>query len=36
MKAADYPDCTTNEGGVTDMTRDVALEGDLTDEQRHA
>ena len=34
MKAADYPDCTTKEGEVTEMTRDVNLEGDLTDEQR--
>ncbi len=34
MKAADCPDCTTKEGEITEMTRDVTLEGDLTAEQR--
>jgi putative redox protein len=34
MKAADCPDCVTKEGEITEMTRDVTLEGDLTDEQR--
>lgn len=34
LKAADCPDCVTKEGEVTEMTRDVSLEGDLTDEQR--
>lgn len=34
MKAADCPDCVTKEGEVTEMTRDVTLEGDLTPEQR--
>ncbi|MDX2144575.1 MAG: OsmC family protein [Rhodospirillaceae bacterium] len=34
MKAADCPDCTTKEGEVTEMTRDVTLEGNLSDEQR--
>lgn len=34
MKAADCPDCVTKEGEVTEMTRDITLEGDLTDEQR--
>jgi putative redox protein len=34
MKAADCPDCVTKDGEITEMTRDVTLEGDLTDEQR--
>jgi putative redox protein len=34
IKAADCPDCVTKEGEVTEMTRDVSLEGDLSDEQR--
>ena len=34
MKAAECSDCVTKEGEITEMTRDVTLEGDLTDEQR--
>ncbi len=34
VKAADCPDCTTKEGEVTEMMRDISLEGDLTDEQK--
>lgn len=34
IKAADCTDCVTKEGEVTEMMRDVSLEGDLTDEQK--
>jgi putative redox protein len=34
IKAADCPDCTTKEGDVTEMMRDISFEGDLTDEQK--
>ncbi len=34
MKAADCSDCVTKEGEITEMTRDVTLEGDLTPAQR--
>ncbi|MBL8642448.1 MAG: OsmC family protein [Rhodospirillaceae bacterium] len=34
IKAADCPDCTTKEGEVTEMMRDITLEGDLTPEQK--
>jgi putative redox protein len=34
MKAADCPDCITKEGEITEMMRDITLEGDLSDDQR--
>jgi len=35
MKATDCPDCVTKEGEITEMTRDITLEGDLSEEQRN-
>ncbi|MBL8629127.1 MAG: OsmC family protein [Rhodospirillaceae bacterium] len=34
IKAADCADCVTKDGEVTEMMRDISLEGDLTDEQK--
>jgi putative redox protein len=34
IKAADCTDCITKEGEVTEISRDVTLEGDLTPEER--
>jgi putative redox protein len=34
IKATDCPDCITKDGEETEITRDVTLEGDLSDEQR--
>lgn len=35
IKAADCADCTTKEGEVTEMMRDISCEGDLTDDQKN-
>jgi putative redox protein len=34
IHAADCSDCATKEGKVDEITREIVLEGDLTDEQR--
>ena len=34
IKAADCPDCTTKEGDVEEMIREITLEGDLDDATR--
>ena len=34
IKAADCPDCTSKDGEVTEISRDVMLEGDLTADER--
>jgi len=34
IKAADCPDCTTKEGEITEISRDITLEGDLSADER--